>query len=165
MIAIIDYDAGNVRSLQFALQRLGAKSILTNDPKVIKAAEKVIFPGQGAAGSAMRKLKGTGLDKLIPILNQPVLGICLGMQVKVPQMGWNNIYKLQLPLFKGITEGDFMYLVHSFYVPVIKETIAQSDYREPYSVALKKNNFYGVQFHPEKSSKSGSQLLKNFLAL
>mgnify|MGYP001161569500 FL=1 len=192
MIAIIDYDAGNVCSLQFALQRLGAKSILTNDPKVIKAAEKVIFPGQGAAGSAMRKLKGTGLDKLIPMLNQPVLGICLGMQllceateegevnglgiikekvirfsnqVKVPQMGWNNIYKLQLPLFKGITEGDFMYLVHSFYVPVIKETIAQSDYGEPYSVALKKNNFYGVQFHPEKSSKSGSQLLKNFLAL
>ncbi len=192
MIAIIDYDAGNVRSLQFALERLGVESILTDDPEVIKAADKVIFPGQGAAASAMLKLQKNGLDQLIPTLTQPVLGICLGMQllcdtteegdvdglgiirakvvrfsnkVKVPQMGWNTISKLQGPLFKGIKADDFMYLVHSYYVPLVEQTIAQSDYDGAYSVALQQNNFYGVQFHPEKSSKAGSQLLNNFLAL
>ena len=192
MVAIIDYDAGNVRSLQFALERLGVESVLTADPQVIKVAEKVIFPGQGAAGSAMEKLQQTGLDQLIPTLQQPVLGICLGMQllcdatqegdvkglgivsgkvirfsdhVKVPQMGWNTISKLQTTLFKGIKEEDFMYLVHSYYVPLLPETIAQSDYDGAYSVALQKDNFYGVQFHPEKSSTAGSQLLQNFLAL
>ena len=192
MVAIIDYDAGNVRSLQFALERLGVESVLTADSEVIKTAEKVIFPGQGAAGSAMEKLQQTGLDQLIPTLQQPVLGICLGMQllcdateegdvkglgivsgkvirfsdqVKVPQMGWNTISKLQTTLFKGIKEEDFMYLVHSNYVPLLPETIAQSDYDGAYSVALQKDNFYGVQFHPEKSSTAGSQLLQNFLAL
>ena len=192
MVAIIDYDAGNVRSLQFALERLGVESVLTADSEVIKAAEKVIFPGQGAAGSAMEKLQQTGLDQLIPTLQQPVLGICLGMQllcdateegdvkglgivsgkvirfsdqVKVPQMGWNTISKLQTTLFKGIKEEGFMYLVHSYYVPLLPETIAQSDYGGAYSVALQKDNFYGVQFHPEKSSTAGSQLLQNFLAL
>ena len=192
MVAIIDYDAGNVRSLQFALERLGVNSVLTADPEMIKAAEKVIFPGQGAAASAMKKLQQTGLDQLIPQLKQPVLGICLGMQllcdtteeggvdglgiipgkvvrfsnkVKVPQMGWNTITNLQSPLFKHIKEDDFMYLVHSYYVPLLEATIAQSNYDGPYSVALQKNNFYGVQFHPEKSSKTGSQLLQNFLAL
>ena len=192
MVAIIDYDAGNVRSLQFALERLGVESVLTADPQVIKVAEKVIFPGQGAAGSAMEKLQQTGLDQLIPTLQQPVLGICLGMQllcdateegdvkglgivsgkvirfsdqVKVPQMGWNTISKLQTTLFKEIKEEDFMYLVHSYYVPLLPETIAQSDYDGAYSVALQKDNFYGVQFHPEKSSTAGSQLLQNFLAL
>ncbi|MDA9187548.1 imidazole glycerol phosphate synthase subunit HisH [Flavobacteriaceae bacterium] len=192
MVAIIDYDAGNVRSLQFALERLGVESVLTADSEVIKTAEKVIFPGQGAAGSAMEKLQQTGLDQLIPTLQQPVLGICLGMQllcdateegdvkglgivsekvirfsdqVKVPQMGWNNISKLQTALFNGIKEEDFMYLVHSYYVPLLPETIAQSDYDGAYSVALQKDNFYGVQFHPEKSSTAGSQLLQNFLAL
>ena len=192
MVAIIDYDAGNVRSLQFALERLGVTSVLTADPEVIKAADKVIFPGQGAAASAMKKLQHTGLDQLIPQLKQPVLGICLGMQllcdtteeggvdglgiipgkvvrfsnkVKVPQMGWNTITNLQSPLFKDIKEDDFMYLVHSYYVPLIDATIAQSNYDGPYSVALQKDNFYGVQFHPEKSSKAGSQLLQNFLAL
>lgn len=192
MVAIIDYDAGNVRSLQFALERLGVESVLTADSEVIKTAEKVIFPGQGAAGSAMEKLQQTGLDQLIPNLQQPVLGICLGMQllcdateeghvkglgivsgkvirfsdqVKVPQMGWNTISKLQTTLFKGIKEEDFMYLVHSYYVPLLPETIAQSDYDGAYSVALQKDNFYGVQFHPEKSSTAGSQLLQNFLAL
>ncbi len=192
MVAIIDYDAGNVRSLQFALERLGVESTLTADPETIKAADKVIFPGQGAAASAMEKLKHNGLDQQIPTLKQPVLGICLGMQllcdateegdvnglgiipgkvvrfsnqVKVPQMGWNTISNLQSSLFKNINEGDFMYLVHSFYVPLTKETIAQSDYDGAYSVALQKDNFYGVQFHPEKSSKAGSQLLQNFLAL
>ena len=192
MVAIIDYDAGNVRSLQFALERLGVESVLTADPQVIKVAEKVIFPGQGAAGSAMEKLQQTGLDQLIPTLQQPVLGICLGMQllcdateewdvkglgivsgkvirfsdqVKVPQVGWNTISKLQTTLFKEIKEEDFMYLVHSYYVPLLPETIAQSDYDGAYSVALQKDNFYGVQFHPEKSSTAGSQLLQNFLAL
>ncbi len=192
MVAIIDYDAGNVRSLQFALERLGVESVLTADSEVIKTAEKVIFPGQGAAGSAMEKLQQTGLDQLIPTLQQPVLGICLGMQllcdateegdvkglgivsgkvirfsdqVKVPQMGWNTISKLQTTLFKGIKEEGFMYLVHSYYVPLLPETIAQSDYGGAYSVALQKDNFYGVQFHPEKSSTAGSQLLQNFLAL
>ena len=192
MVAIIDYDAGNVRSLQFALERLGVNSVLTADPEVIKAADKVIFPGQGAAVSAMKKLQQTGLDQLIPLLKQPVLGICLGMQllcdsteeggvnglgiipgkvirfsnkVKVPQMGWNTITNLQSPLFKDIKEDEFMYLVHSFYVPLLDATIAQSNYDGPYSVALQKDNFYGVQFHPEKSSKAGSQLLQNFLAL
>ena len=192
MVAIIDYDAGNVRSLQFALERLDVESVLTADPQVIKTAEKVIFPGQGAAGSAMEKLQQTGLDQLIPTLQQPVLGICLGMQllcdateegdvkglgiisgkvirfldqVKVPQMGWNTISKLQTTLFNRIKEEDFMYLVHSYYVPLLPETIAQSDYDGAYSVALQKDNFYGVQFHPEKSSTVGSQLLQNFLAL
>ena len=192
MVAIIDYEAGNVRSLQFALERLGVESVLTADSEVIKTAKKVIFPGQGAAGSAMEKLQQTGLDQLIPTLQQPVLGICLGMQllcdateegdvkglgivsgkvirfsdhVKVPQMGWNTISKLQTTLFKGIKEEDFMYLVHSYYVPLLPETIAQSDYDGAYSVALQKDNFYGVQFHPEKSSTAGSQLLQNFLAL
>ena len=192
MIAIIDYDAGNIRSLQFALERLGASSILTADPVRIEAADKVIFPGQGAAANAMAKLKEYKLEELIPNLKQPVLGICLGMQllcketeegdekglgilsakvrrfsdaVKVPQMGWNTITNMQSALFQGIKEGDFMYLVHSYYVPLIKETVAQSAYDGPYSVALKKDNFYGVQFHPEKSSKAGSRLLQNFLAL
>lgn len=192
MVAIIDFDAGNVRSLQFALERLGVASILTADPDKIKAADNVIFPGQGTAVPAMRKLQDNGLDILIPQLTQPVLGICLGMQllcdstdegnvaglgiipgkvqrfsnkVKVPQMGWNSISNLQTPLFKGINEDNFMYLVHSYYVPLCDATIAQSDYDGPYSVALQKANFYGVQFHPEKSSKAGSQLLQNFLAL
>ncbi len=192
MVAIIDYDAGNVRSLQFALERLGAESTLTDNAFEIENADKIIFPGQGAAGKAMEKLKNKGLDKLIPKLTQPVLGICLGMQllcesteedqsqglgivkgkvtrfsdrVKVPQMGWNSISNLKSPLFKGIKAGDFMYLVHSYFVPILPETIAQSDYDGPYSVALQKDNFYGVQFHPEKSSTSGRLLLKNFLDL
>jgi len=192
MVAIIDYDAGNVRSLQFALERLGAESTLTDDALEIENADKIIFPGQGAAGKAMEKLKNKGLDKLIPKLTQPVLGICLGMQllcesteedqsqglgivkgkvirfsdrVKVPQMGWNSISNLKSPLFKGIKAGDFMYLVHSYFVPILPETIAQGDYDGPYSVALQKDNFYGVQFHPEKSSTSGRLLLKNFLDL
>lgn len=190
MIAIIDYGAGNTKSLQFALERLGVKSILTSDPEQIKSAEKVIFPGQGAAGSAMKKLQHYGLDKVIRNLTQPVLGICLGMQllcehseegniqglgivqgtvrrfsdkVKVPQMGWNSIHKLKGSLFEGISEASYMYLVHSYYVPEIKETVAIADYNGTYSVALQKDNFYGVQFHPEKSSLKGQLLLNNFL--
>ena len=192
MVAIIDYNVGNVKSLQFALERLGVKSILTNDYGLIKKSEKVIFPGQGAASTAMDKLKEVGLDKLIPNLKQPVLGICLGMQLlcenteegdvdglgiikckvikfsdklKVPQMGWNKVKKLRTKLFNKINEGDYMYLVHSYFVPTINETIGQSEYGLTYSVAIQKENFFGVQFHPEKSSAAGSQLLKNFLEL
>ena len=192
MVAIIDYNVGNVKSLQFALERLGVKSILTNDYGLIKKSEKVIFPGQGAAFTAMDKLKEVGLDKLIPNLKQPVLGICLGMQLlcenteegdvdglgiikckvikfsdklKVPQMGWNKVKKLRTRLFNKINEGDYMYLVHSYFVPTINETIGQSEYGLTYSVAVQKENFFGVQFHPEKSSSAGSQLLKNFLEL
>lgn len=192
MLAIIDYGAGNTKSLQFALERLGVNSLLTSDADQIKSADKVIFPGQGAAGSAMQKLKHFSLDLLIPKLQQPVLGICLGMQlfcehteegdvqgleivkgtvkrfsteVKVPQMGWNSIHNLKGELFEGIQEGAYMYLVHSYFIPKSKETVANANYDGSYSVALQKDNFYGVQFHPEKSSKVGSRLLQNFLAL
>lgn len=189
---IVDYDAGNVKSLQFALERLGVKALITNDSEHISAADKVIFPGQGEAGSAMDKLKSKGLDLLIPQLNQAVLGICLGMQllcekteegntkglgiiptqakrfpetVKVPQMGWNTVNHNENGLFKGISQDCYMYLVHSYSVPLTENTIAQSDYAGAYSVAVEKDNFYGVQFHPEKSSKNGLLLLENFLKL
>ena len=189
---IIDYDAGNVKSLQFALERLGVKAVLTNNSELIAASDRVIFPGQGEAISAMKKLKKHGLDKLIPALKQPVLGICLGMQllcdkteegetnglgivptkvirfpntVKVPQMGWNVVTHSNTGLFQGIEQGCYMYLVHSYFVPIEPETSAKSNYAGEYSVGIKKNNFYGVQFHPEKSSKAGSQLLENFLKI
>jgi glutamine amidotransferase len=191
-ITIIDYGAGNIQSIQFALNRLGYKGILTNNSDEIRTADKVIFPGVGEASSAMKKLKVSGLDKLIPNLTQPVLGICLGMQlmcnqteegntkglgifdtnvirfsnkVKVPQMGWNFIYNLESALFTGIKENEFMYLVHSFYAPLSENTIAMTNYETVYSSALQRNNFYGVQFHPEKSGKVGEQILKNFLEL
>ena len=189
---IIDYDAGNVKSLQFALERLGVKAVLTNNSELIAASDRVIFPGQGEAISAMKKLKKYGLDQLIPELKQPVLGICLGMQlmcdkteegetnglgivptkvirfpntVKVPQMGWNVVTHSNTGLFQGIEQGCYMYLVHSYFVPIEPETSAKSNYAGEYSVGIKKNNFYGVQFHPEKSSKAGSQLLENFLKI
>ena len=192
MIAIIDFDAGNTKSLQFSLDRLGVENILTSDIEKINSADKVIFPGQGAAKSAMEKIIRCRLDKVIPKLKQPVLGICLGMQLfceiseednvkglgiikskvklfsnktKVPQIGWNKIFGLNSPLFNGISENEYMYLVHSYYVPKINETIAKSYYGINYSVSVKKDNFYGVQFHPEKSSKSGQLILKNFLKL
>ncbi|MFD0975508.1 imidazole glycerol phosphate synthase subunit HisH [Salinimicrobium gaetbulicola] len=191
-IVIIDYGAGNIQSIKFALERLGYEGILSSDAQEIKNADKVIFPGVGEASSAMRKLKSTGLDTLIPKLNQPVLGICLGMQLmcnwteegdttglgifdvdvvhfekklKVPHIGWNRITDLKTPLFKDIQENEYVYLVHSFYAPVCKETIAKCDYGVEYSSALKKDNFYGVQFHPEKSSDAGERILKNFLDL
>jgi len=166
------------------------KSYLTSDIELINKSDKIIFPGQGAAKSAMEKLKISGLDKLIPNLKQPVLGICLGMQlyfenteegnvkgldiikgkvkkfsnnVKVPQMGWNKIIKLKSSLFKNIKEGEYMYLVHSYYVSIVNETIGVGFYDLDYSIAVQKHNFIGVQFHPEKSSDQGRQLLKNFL--
>ena len=191
-IAIIDYGAGNVQSVLFALERLGFEGIVTNDWNTIKTADKVIFPGVGEASSAMKMLQESGLDVLIPTLKQPVLGICLGMQlmckhseegntnglgifdvnvvkfsqeVKVPQMGWNTIYNLKSPLFFGIKEKEFMYLVHSYYAPISENTIATTNYEHEYSTALQRDNFFGVQFHPEKSGVFGEQILKNFLQL
>ncbi|MCK6606930.1 MAG: imidazole glycerol phosphate synthase subunit HisH [Flavobacterium sp.] len=191
-IAIIDYGAGNVQSVLFALERLGYEGIVTNDWITIKSADKVIFPGVGEASSAMKMLQETGLDVLIPTLKQPVLGICLGMQlmckfseegntkglgifdvkvvkfsneVKVPQMGWNTIYNLKSQLFTGIKENEFMYLVHSYYAPLSENTIATTNYEYDYSTALQRDNFFGVQFHPEKSGVFGEQILKNFLQL
>lgn len=191
-ITIIDYGAGNIQSIQFALNRLGFEGILTNNTNEIRSADKVIFPGVGEASSAMKKLKNSGLNELIPTLTQPVLGICLGMQlmcnhseesdtkglgifdtnvirfsnqVKVPQMGWNTIFNLQSPLFQGINENAYLYLVHSFYAPLSENTFAMTNYETVYSSALQLNNFYGVQFHPEKSGIIGEQILKNFLNL
>ncbi|PHS53530.1 MAG: imidazole glycerol phosphate synthase subunit HisH [Lutibacter sp.] len=191
-IVIINYGAGNIQSIKFAIQRLGYEAVLSDNSEVIRAADKVIFPGVGEASSAMEKLKASKLNKLIPMLKQPVLGICLGMQLmcnyceegntqglrifnvdvvkfnntlKVPQIGWNQVGNLKTALFNKINEKEFMYLVHSFYVPLNKETIAVTNYGIKYATALKKDNFYGVQFHPEKSSKAGEQLLKNFLEL
>ncbi len=191
-IVIIDYGAGNIQSIMFAIQRLGYVAVLSHDIEEIKSADKVIFPGVGEASSAMKKLKASGMDTLIPQLQQPVLGICLGMQlmcnyseegktkglgifdvnvlkfsnnVKVPQIGWNVVSNLKTNLFDKIQEKEYMYTVHSFYVPICMETIATTDYELLYSSALHKNNFYGVQFHPEKSSSAGEQVLKNFLEL
>jgi len=191
-LVIINYGAGNIKSIQFAFNRLGYEAILSNNPDEILAADKVIFPGVGEASTAMQMLRETGLDKLIPTLTQPVLGICLGMQllcksteegktkglgifntnvkrfsndVKVPQMGWNVIKDLKSDLFSGIKEGEYMYLVHSYYAEHCPETIAKTDYGINYASALQHNNFYGVQFHPEKSSTAGAKLLENFLKL
>ena len=191
-IIIINYGAGNIQSIKFAIQRLGFEAVLTDDESEIRNADKVIFPGVGEASSAMEKLITTGLDKVIPTLTQPVLGICLGMQLmcnhceegntqglnvfnvdvvkfdgaeKVPQIGWNQIENLKSDLFKGISEKEYMYLVHSFYVPLNNEAIATTNYGIKYASALQEKNFYGVQFHPEKSSKAGAQILQNFLEL
>ena len=191
-ISIINYGAGNIQSIMFAIERLGFKAILSSNPDEIKAADKVIFPGVGEASSAMKMLTSSGLDTLIPTLKQPVLGICLGMQlmcksseegkteglgifdvdvvkfsnkVKVPQMGWNQIYNLKSPLFAGINENEYMYLVHSFYAPLCNEAIATTNYEVEYASALQKDNFYGTQFHPEKSGDVGEQILGNFLKM
>lgn len=191
-LSIVNYGAGNIKSIQFAFKRLGYSAVLTDDPDEILASDKVIFPGVGEASSAMQKLNDSGLNELIPQLKQPVLGICLGMQlmcqnteegnteglgifstsvkrfsedVKVPQMGWNTITNLKSPLFKGIEESSYMYLVHSYYAEDCEEAIANTDYDLNYASALENDNFFGVQFHPEKSSSVGEQLLQNFLNL
>lgn len=191
-IVIIDYGAGNVKSVQFALERLGYDAICTNDAGIIQSADKVIFPGVGEASSAMAEIKSQGLDTLIPNLTQPVLGICLGMQLmcqhsqendtdclnifpidvlkfeetlKVPQIGWNIINQLKGDLFKGINNDSYVYYVHSYYIPKSEFAIALTDYGIQYSGAIQKDNFYACQFHPEKSSKVGEQILKNFIEL
>ena len=189
-IVIINYGAGNIQSIKFAIKRLGFDAVLSSDAEEIKNADKVIFPGVGEASSAMKMLLNSGLDSIIPTLKQPVLGICLGMQlmcnsseegntkglgifdvdvikfdtsVKVPQIGWNQISNLKSDLFGSIAEDEHIYLVHSFYAPLCKETIAECFYGIDYSAALHKGNFYGTQFHPEKSSAIGELILKNFL--
>ena len=191
-IVLIDYGAGNTKSVQFALKRLGVEAILTNNEALIRKSDKVIFPGVGHANAAMEKLRQVGLDKIIPNLKQPVLGVCLGMQLmcnfseegdtnglgifdlnvlkfstanKIPQIGWNTIADLKSKLFNGLQESEFMYFVHSYYVPLAKETIATAQYGINYSAALQKDNFYGCQFHPEKSGDKGEMILKNFLNL
>lgn len=191
-LVIIQYNAGNISSVESGLKRLGASAIITNDPEEIISADKIIFPGVGAAGVAMEYLKEKKLDKVISQCRQPFLGICLGMQLlcefssennttclgifneqvkrfpgnlKVPQMGWNNIYNLQIPLFKNVEEEEYVYFVHSYYVEKSEHTIATANYGLEYSAALQKDNFYAVQFHPEKSGKTGEKILKNFVEL
>ena len=191
-IVIIDYGAGNIQSLKFALERLGFHSKTSADVNEIKQADKVIFPGVGHAESAMQKLIESGLHQIIPKLKQPVLGICLGMQLmcrvteegstkglgifdvevkrfetelKVPHMGWNTIFETQSQLFENLPSDSYMYFVHSYYVPSNAFSIAKTNYDLYYCSALQNDNFYGVQFHPEKSGKWGEQILKNFLTL
>lgn len=194
VIAIIQYNAGNVQSVQYALQRLGAESVITDDVRLLQSADKVIFPGVGHAASAMEYLRSRKLDAAIKALAQPVLGICLGLQLmcafseegsteclgifkeqvklfqpvngeKVPQIGWNSIDDFQSELFAGLKRGAFVYSVHSYYAALGSETVATADYIHPYSAALQKNNFYAVQFHPEKSGAAGETILKNFITL
>ena len=191
-VIIIDYGAGNIKSIQFAFKRLGIDALLSNHPREILEADKVIFPGVGEASSAMKMLIKSKLNLVIPTFKQPVLGICLGMQllcndteegqtkglgifnvsvkrfpnqVKVPQMGWNRITNLKSELFNGISENEYMYLVHSYYAQNCIEAIATTNYGQIYTSALQKENFYGVQFHPEKSGYAGQKILKNFLEL
>ena len=190
--AIIQYNAGNIRSVYFALKRLGIRAEITDDYDTIKRADKVIFPGVGEASTTMKHLESNGLDKLIIGLTQPVLAICLGMQLlcssseegdaeglsiiqgrvkrfdnslKVPHMGWNQVRQLKSPLFKDVEEDSYVYFVHSYYVPQNRFSAATTDYGIPFSAALKSENFYATQFHPEKSGEVGSQILKNFIEL
>lgn len=189
---IVDYGAGNIQSVLFALERQGVKALLSHDLEVIEKADKVIFPGVGHAASAMEKLQASGVDQLLPQLTQPVLGICLGMQLmcnrseegntkglgifdvevkafekklKVPHIGWNTIAQLKGSLFNEIEENAYIYMVHSYYAALSSKTIAVCQYDIPYSAALAKDNFFGTQFHPEKSSTVGNKILENFLAL
>lgn len=212
-IVIVKYNAGNIQSVLYALERIGLNAFVTDDHSAIQSADKVIFPGVGEASTAMQYLRERNLDKLLISLTQPVLGICLGMQLmcsyseenntdclnifrepvkkfdpsihnlpeitvttrqpgvepgldlKVPQIGWNNIYDLKTDLFKHVRENSYVYLVHSYYAALGEHTIATTDYVQPYSTGLHTKNFYGVQFHPEKSADTGEQILKNFLSL
>lgn len=194
-IVIIKYNAGNIFSVEHAFKRLGIEAVVTGDKELIRKADKVIFPGVGEASSTMQHLQQTGLDKLIPDLKQPVLGICLGMQLmcsrseegnvdclnifdtevkrfipqkhedKVPHMGWNTISNVKSDLFDISLENQFVYFVHSYYVAISEHTAAISDYIHPFSAAMHKNNFYATQFHPEKSGSVGESILKNFLKI
>jgi len=191
-VVIIKYNAGNIRSVLFALERIGVQAVVTDDPELIRAADRVIFPGVGEASSAMQYLSEKGLDQLIQSLTQPVLGICLGMQLmcsfseenntpcmgifkekvkrfpekagfKIPQIGWNNISGLKSDLFAGIDEDAYMYFVHGYYVEACNDAIARTNYVAEYSSAIHKDNFYAVQFHPEKSGVVGQRILENFI--
>jgi len=190
---LIKYNAGNIRSVLYALERLNIKAIVTDNAADILGADKVIFPGVGEASSAMQYLKERNLDRLIKGLKQPVLGICLGMQLmckhsgennteclgifdlqvkrfpacagKVPQIGWNDITGLTSPLFSGLQEQDYVYFVHSYYVEKSRHTIATADYGLKYSAAIQKDNFYAVQFHPEKSAETGAKIIENFVEM
>ncbi|EKU88054.1 imidazole glycerol phosphate synthase subunit HisH [Bacteroides oleiciplenus] len=194
-IAVIKYNAGNIYSVDYALKRLGVEAVITADKDVLRAADKVIFPGVGEAETTMKFLRANGMDTLIKELRQPLLGICLGMQLmcrhseegdadclgifdtevkrfvsqkhedKVPHMGWNTLTETNSALFKGFTKDEFVYFVHSFYVPVNECTAAVTDYIHPFSAALHKDNYYATQFHPEKSGSVGERILRNFLEL
>jgi len=203
-LVIIKYNAGNIQSVLYALERLGLKARVTDDVDEILQADKVIFPGVGEASTAMNYLKQRNLDKLIANLQQPVLGICLGLQLmckhseendttcmgifdepvrkfvppdspgetelkrdvfKVPQIGWNNIYNLKTDLFKNVDEKSYCYFVHGYYAATGSDTIARTGYILPYSSALHRKNFYGVQFHPEKSADTGERILRNFMKI
>lgn len=199
MIAIVKYNAGNIRSVQTALQRIGTESIVTDDAKLLKEAEKVIFPGVGEAKTAMAYLRERGLDNVLKGLTQPFLGICLGLQLmckhseegdvdclgifdtqvkrfnekdevsrerlKVPQIGWNDIHHLKGDLFKDVNENSYVYFVHGYYAEKCAESIAQTEYGVSYSSALRKDNYFATQFHPEKSGEVGEKILRNFLTL
>lgn len=194
-VAIVKYNAGNIYSVVNGLRRLGVEPLLTDNAEALTKADRVIFPGQGEAGSTMAYLREHGLDAVIRDLKQPVLGICIGQQLlcrhsdegdarcigvfdsdvvrfqprrhedKVPAMGWNALYGLRSPLFRGVEEGEYVYFVHSFYVPLCEHTIATADYILPYSAALRRGNFFATQFHPEKSGSTGEKILANFLNL
>lgn len=192
-VAIVKYNAGNIYSVTHALKRLGIEPVVTDDKELLKAADKVIFPGVGQAQTTMQHLQANGMDQLIKELKQPVLGICLGMQLmcqhseegdaaclgifdvpvkrfiatssnqKIPHMGWNTLVQTNSELFHGFTAEEFVYFVHSFYVPINPYTAAVTDYIHPFSAALHKDNFYATQFHPEKSGDVGERILKNFI--
>ncbi|MGL4852450.1 MAG: imidazole glycerol phosphate synthase subunit HisH [Phocaeicola sp.] len=192
-VAIVKYNAGNVYSVTHALKRLGIEPVITDDKEVLMRADKIIFPGVGQAKTTMEHLRANRMDELIKGLKQPVLGICLGMQLmckhseegdaeclgifdvpvkrfiatahdqKIPHMGWNTLEQTNTPLFEGFAHEEFVYFVHSYYVPVNSYTAAVTDYIQPFSAALHKDNFYATQFHPEKSGEVGERILRNFL--
>lgn len=194
-IAIIKYNAGNIYSVDCALKRVGVEAIITDDKEVIATADKVIFPGVGEAASTMKYLQQHRLDEVIVNLKQPVLGICIGMQLmccsseegnvpclgifdvdvkrfqpteahyKVPHMGWNTVTQVDTAMFPATLEGEYVYFVHSYYAPLCEHTTAQTDYITPFSAALHKDNFYATQFHIEKSGAVGETILNHFLAL
>jgi len=194
-VAIIKYNAGNIYSVEYALKRLGIEPVVTSDKELLQKADKIIFPGQGEATQTMPYLKERRLDELIVNLKQPVLGICIGMQLlcrsseegnteclgifdvpvmkfhpekqsdKIPHIGWNTLTHLKSPLYDGLPENEYVYFVHSYYVPLNEYTVAQTDYIQAFSASMHKDNFYVVQFHPEKSGSVGERILRNFIEL